>query len=194
MRKASESIKTYIKEKEGLRLTSYLCPANVWTIGWGHTLTARPNMTITIEQAQRLFDSDLEKFEKGVNQIVAVPLTQGQFDALVSFAYNVGIGNLQQSTLLRKLNLQDYKGAAQEFDRWVFAGGKRLNGLVRRRADERRFFESDSVPTNNEETFTGAVNHKEFPLPQTQRQHGEPDTLPLNSRNRRNWLCSLLRR
>lgn len=129
-----------IKKFEGCRTEAYLCPANVWTIGYGHTKTAKPGLRITLAQAEGLLKRDLEAFEKYVDNAVKVPVTQTQFDALVSFTFNVGTGALFQSTLLRKLNSRDYSGAANEFPRWVYAGGRKLLGLQRRRAAERALF------------------------------------------------------
>lgn len=134
-----------IKEFEGCRLTAYKCPAGVWTIGYGHTgaVDGKPvsaGMTITAAKATQLLKSDLAKFEAAVNSYVTAPITQNMFDALVSFAYNCGAGALKGSTLLKKLNAKDYEGAAAEFPKWNKAGGKVLNGLVRRRERERKLF------------------------------------------------------
>ena len=129
-----------IKSFEGLRLKSYRCPAGVWTIGYGHTITAKPGMTITEVEADALLCRDLQHFEKCVSKHIAVPLEQHQFDALVSFCYNVGCGALMKSTLRRKLNAGDYEGAADELLRWNKAGGKELRGLTRRREAERAMF------------------------------------------------------
>lgn len=130
-----------IKSFEGLRLSAYKCPADVWTIGHGTTAGVKPGQTITKERAEELLREDVERFEAQVLRLVKVPLSQGQFDALVSFTYNLGAGNLSNSTLLRLLNAGDYAGAADQFDRWNKAGGKVLAGLVRRRAAERALFE-----------------------------------------------------
>lgn len=135
-----------IKRFEGLKLETYKCPAGVLTIGYGHTgADVVCGMKITAEEAERLLRDDLRHFEWRVQQLVTVPLTQGQFDALVSFAFNVGLGALERSTLLRKLNAEDYKGAAAEFGRWTKAGGKDLPGLIRRRRAERQLFEESAV-------------------------------------------------
>lgn len=131
-----------IKSFESCRLKAYLCPAGVWTIGYGHTSGVRPNDEISQAQAERYLKADLVRVEQDVRILVRVPLTQGQFDALVSFAFNCGTRALSTSTLLRKLNVRDYAGAAEEFMRWVFANGKRFAGLERRRRLERRLFES----------------------------------------------------
>lgn len=134
---------------EGFSSKPYLCPAGIPTIGYGSTyyedgthvkLTDAP---ITKERAEAILRSELGTYESAVNSFVKVPMTQGQFDALVDFAYNAGTGNLQKSTLLKKLNAKDYKGAAGEFDKWVYGGGKKLGGLVKRRAKERTLFESE---------------------------------------------------
>lgn len=133
-----------IKHFEGFRSKPYRCPAGVPTIGYGHTDGVRmTDPAITEAQAEELLRMDLQAFAAGVNRLVRVALTQGQFDALVSFAYNVGLGNLQRSTLLKKLNAGDYSGAAAEFGRWTKAAdGQQLPGLVRRRAAERALFEA----------------------------------------------------
>ena len=138
-----------VKAHEGLRLEAYLCPAGVWTIGYGTTrMDGRPvrrGDTITLAQAEELLRDDVSRFERAVNRLITVPLSQGQFDALVSFTYNLGEGALEGSTLRRVLNEGDYAGAAEQLDRWVNGGGKRLPGLVRRRAEERALFEASPI-------------------------------------------------
>lgn len=130
-----------IKKFEGCKLEAYLCPAGIPTIGVGHTgKDVRLGMTITEEEADRLLRSDLDRFERAVNQYVGQPITQGQFDALVSFAFNLGSEALRNSTLLRKLNDGDDVGASDEFGRWTKAGGRVLPGLVARREAEREMF------------------------------------------------------
>lgn len=132
----SDSGLDLIKRFEGLRLHSYRCPANIPTVGYGHTgADVCDGQTITLEKADELLRADVMRFEDGVARL-APTTTQGQFDGLVSFAFNLGLGALKSSTLLRKHNAGDYEGAAAEFGRWNKAGGKVLNGLVRRRADE----------------------------------------------------------
>lgn len=142
--KVSHNCISIIKFHEGFRSRAYLCPAGVPTIGWGSTkIFGRPvdmHLTITMEQADAQLEKDVEKFSSQVLSVVKVPLTQNQFDALVSFTYNLGIGNLQKSTLLKKLNAGDYEGAANEFEKWVKSGGRTLNGLVTRRKQERDLF------------------------------------------------------
>lgn len=134
-----------IKQFEGCRLTSYQDSVGVWTIGYGWTrpvdgVPVRSGMAIKQEVAERLLKTGLVSYENDVSKLVKVKLTQGQFDALVSFAYNLGARALSTSTLLKKLNAGDYRGAADEFLRWNKAGGKVLAGLTRRREAERALF------------------------------------------------------
>lgn len=130
-----------LKSFEGLELRAYKCPAGIWTIGYGSTGPhVKEGMVITEPEAEELLRKDLERFEAGVADLVSVPLSDNQFSALVVFSFNVGLGNLQSSTLLRKLNFADYLGAANEFTRWTKAGGKVLSGLVARRQKEKELF------------------------------------------------------
>ena len=134
-----------IKQFEGCKLTAYQDSVGVWTIGygWTHPVDGKPiraGMTIKQETAERLLKTGLVSYESDVSRLVKVGLTQGQFDALVSFTYNLGARSLSTSTLLRKLKAGDYAGAADEFLRWNKAGGKVLNGLTRRREAERALF------------------------------------------------------
>lgn len=130
-----------IKEYEGLRLKAYRDAVGVLTIGWGHTGSdVREGMTITQNEAEELLRIDLQKFEAAVKRQVKVQLTQNQFDALVSFTFNLGEYALERSTLLALLNKGQFAAAGGEFGRWVNAGGKPLPGLVRRRAAEADLF------------------------------------------------------
>lgn len=129
-----------IKEFEGFRDTAYFCPANVLTIGYGHTKTCKPGQVISTTEGEKLLRQDVRRFENAVNVLAKVPLNQSQFDALVSFAFNVGVGAFKKSTLLRLLNQGKYDLAANEFKRWVNGGGRKLPGLVRRRKAERALF------------------------------------------------------
>ncbi|EPH0728800.1 lysozyme [Enterobacter hormaechei] len=134
-----------IKQFEGCKLTAYQDSVGVWTIGYGWTQPVdgkpiRAGMTIKQETAERMLKTGLISYESDVSRLVKVGLTQGQFDALVSFTYNLGARSLSTSTLLRKLNAGDYAGAADEFLRWNKAGGKVLSGLTRRREAERALF------------------------------------------------------
>ena len=140
-----EGTKNLVKEFEGLYLTAYRCPAGVLTIGWGHTGSdVKAGMTITKARAEELLKNDLQKFANCVLSYVKKPLNPNQNGALTSFAFNLGCGALQSSTLLRRLNAGEDPNtvAAQEFPKWVKAGGKTLPGLVRRRAAEVKFFKS----------------------------------------------------
>ncbi|WP_235912553.1 glycoside hydrolase family protein [Velocimicrobium porci] len=147
--KISQTGINLIKQFEGCYLTAYKCPAGVWTIGYGTTGKVDgkqicSGMKINKQKAEQLLKKDLEQFEKAVSAIVKVPINQNQFDALVSFSYNCGSSALRKSTLLRKLNQKDYKGAAEEFLKWNKAGGKVLAGLARRREAERKLFLASS--------------------------------------------------
>ena len=135
-----------IKHYEGLRLNPYLCPAGIATIGYGSThypdgrkvtLVDRP---LTEDEADALLAATLQPFEQAVNKMVTVEITQGMFDALVSFAFNLGGNALRGSTLLKKLNQGDKSGAAAEFQKWVYTAGAVLPGLVKRRESERKLF------------------------------------------------------
>ncbi len=130
-----------IRKHEGLRLKAYICPGGKLTIGYGHTGSdVKAGMTIDNAQADALLLKDVERFEKSVNEMVDVEMTQGMFDALVCFAFNLGAGSLKSSTLLKKLNANDKPGAAEEFLKWNKALGKVLNGLTARREGERALF------------------------------------------------------
>ena len=150
-----------IKRLEGLRLEVYQDVAGFWTVGYGHLITQADNLypysdvtEITEAEADRLLAQDMRIAQGIVAQHVRVPLTPAQRDALVSFVFNIGPGapgakdgfvylkNGQPSTMLRKINAGDFEGAAAEFDKWVLAGGQRVNGLIARRAEERALFEN----------------------------------------------------
>jgi lysozyme len=130
-----------IKQFEGLSLKAYLCPARVWTIGYGTTRGVKPGQVISEEEAEAMLRADVARFAQGVAERLQVPVTQGQFDALVSLAYNIGLSAFGKSTLLRLLNDSKYSLAAEQFPRWNKAGGKVLSGLTKRRAAERAMFE-----------------------------------------------------
>lgn len=130
---------------ESCKLTAYPDPGSKdgkpWTIGWGHTgPEVCKDLVWTQQQADAAFLVDIARFEREVTQLVKVPVTQGQFDALVLFAYNVGIEALRKSTLLRMLNAGDHEGAAMQFRRWNKNDGKPMRGLTRRRAAEECLF------------------------------------------------------
>lgn len=133
-----------IKKWEGLYLKKYLCPTGHWTIGWGHLWKPGDPEEIDEDQAEVYLDQDVVESEVAVNTYVKVPLTQNQFDALVSFTMNLGSGALSSSTLLRLLNQKDYDGAAKQFGRWVYGqvNGQyvQLPGLISRRKEEKELF------------------------------------------------------
>ena len=157
--KVSSKAIDMIKHHEGVKQKAYRCPANLWTIGVGHVLypeqaklkmddrmlvplRSEDNRTFSMEEVDDILRTDLARFERGVEQYCPVQLTQGQFDALVSFSFNVGLGTLQRSTLRSKVNREDFKGASMEFLKYIMAGGKILKGLQNRRNDERALFGS----------------------------------------------------
>ena len=132
-----------IKEFEGLRLKAYKCPGGVWTIGYGHTAGVKPGMVITEAQAEEYLKADLIAFERYLNGLGLV-LNQNQFDALVSFIYNIGIGNFQKSTLLHKARIDPNDSSIMdEFLRWVYSKGCVLPGLQRRRLREMKLYFSN---------------------------------------------------
>ena len=130
---------------EGLRLKAYDDGVGVWTIGFGTTkypngIRVKKGDTCTLDQAKAYMQNDLKSFEQTVNNTVKVPLNQNQFDALVSLAYNIGTNAFSKSTLVKKLNSNDIRGAADQFDLWVNAGGESMQGLVNRRTVEKALF------------------------------------------------------
>lgn len=134
-----------IKQLEGYSSKAYPDPATggaPWTIGYGTTRGVKPGMVITAEQAEKMLRDDVAKFESGVSSLITAPTTQGQFDAMVSLAYNIGLGNFGKSTLLKKHNARCYTCAADQFRVWNRANGKVMNGLTKRRADERQVYMS----------------------------------------------------
>jgi lysozyme len=141
----NDEAKGIIKFSEGCKLIAYQCPAKIWTIGYGSTFykdgkKVKEGDKITQDQANALFDTILEKFEKDVKKLIKVKISDNQLGAIVSFSYNVGIANLKSSTLLKKLNANDFFGTSQEFMKWNKAGGKVLNGLTIRRKKESVLF------------------------------------------------------
>jgi len=157
--KVSQKCIEQIKKDEGVRNRPYQCPALLWTCGVGHVIDPSHakvpfanrkqlpipdgwDRVLSAEEIDEILKKDLNRFEAGVLRLIKVKLTQGQFDGLVSFSFNVGLGNLQNSTLRMKLNRGDYEGAAEQFLVWTKAGGKVLKGLVIRRTHEKEMFES----------------------------------------------------
>jgi lysozyme len=146
-----------IKHHEGIRVRPYRCPALLWTVGVGRVidpnhikvkLDERKNLpipdgwdrTLSMAEVDKLLEEDLARFEAGVRRLCPNGLTAGRFGALTSFAFNVGLGNLQNSTLRMKHNRGEYESAAEEFLKWNKAGGKELKGLTTRRKDERALY------------------------------------------------------
>ena len=149
-----------IKKDEGVRTKPYRCPALLWTVGVGHVIdpnhirvpfNERKNIplppewdrVLSMAEVDAILAADLATFERGVLRLCPGGLTQGRFDALVSFSFNVGLGNLQRSTIRMKHNRGDFEGAAEGFMAWTKAGGKELPGLVKRRKHERALYESE---------------------------------------------------
>lgn len=141
--KTSEEGLEFIRQQEGCRLKPYRDVAGYWTVGVGHLIKkGEPVAPITEARAMELLALDVADAERAIANMVKVQLNQNQFDALASFVFNLGARALQSSTLLKRLNRSDYAGAAAEFGKWANAGGRRVEGLVRRRAAERKLFET----------------------------------------------------
>lgn len=141
--KTSNNGRNFIKGFEQLRLKAYPDPGTggePWTIGWGHTKGVKPGDRITQEQAEAFFSEDLAVFELTVNSAIKRTMTQNQFDAMVSLAFNIGGPAFAGSTLVKKFNTGDVQGAADEFPKWRNSAGKVTPGLVKRRAAEREMF------------------------------------------------------
>ena len=139
MKKSNEGI-SLIKKFEGLELEAYKCAAGVWTIGYGHTKDVQPGDVWSESHADHMLEVELEEFEAYIKDNVTAPLSQNQFDALVSWVYNLGPANLKASTMLKVLNSGDYEGVPAQIKRWNKAGGKVLEGLIRRREAEALLF------------------------------------------------------
>ena len=134
-----------IKRFEGFSATPYRCPAGYLTIGFGHVMQPGEDFSlISQEEAEALLARDARDAEDAVCRFIEAPLSEGQFDALVSFTFNLGAGALQRSTLRRKLKRHEYLAASAEFPRWVYAGGRILPGLVARRQAEKALFLGDA--------------------------------------------------
>jgi lysozyme len=138
--KVSDEGLSLIKHFEGCELKAYRCAANVLTIGYGTTKNVTEDMEITQEEAESLLQEEMHEYEGYINDIVKVPLEQHQFDSMVSWVFNLGSGNLFSSTLLKKLNNSEYDEVPEQIKRWNKAGGKVLEGLVKRREAEALLF------------------------------------------------------
>jgi lysozyme len=138
--KTSPAGRALIRQFEGCQLQAYRCPAGIPTIAVGHTRGVKMGDRCSVQQADVWLTQDLEDAEAAVESLVQVPLAQEQFDALVSFTFNLGHARLAESTLLILLNKGSYRAAAEQFDRWVNSAGVKLKGLVDRRAAEKALF------------------------------------------------------
>jgi lysozyme len=148
---ASATLIAFIAGYEGLRTQAYLDPVGIPTICYGSTRGVELGQRATKAQCDQLLKNEAGEFGEAVLKLVKVPINQNQFDALTSFAFNVGIGAFSKSTLLKKLNAGDYYGAANQFNRWTYSKGRKLPGLVTRRAAERKLF---LTPVENLESQT----------------------------------------
>lgn len=139
---AVSSIAKYlIKKYEGLSLSAYTCPAGVKTIGYGHALKKEDKLElISMDEAEHLLEQDCDLALNRIAKLIRVPLNELQQASLISFTFNLGGAALERSALRQKLNRGEYYNAANEFSRWVYAGGRKLNGLIRRREEERMIF------------------------------------------------------
>jgi lysozyme len=140
MRHTTQAGLDLIKEYESFSPTVYICPAGYATIGWGHVVRKGDPEVVTKEQADVILAKDVEVAERGVLRLISVPLSDGQFDALVSFTFNLGSGTLQRSSLRAKINREEFEDASEVFGKYVYARGKKLKGLIRRRESERLLF------------------------------------------------------
>ncbi|CAB5170408.1 COG3772 Phage-related lysozyme (muraminidase) [uncultured Caudovirales phage] len=167
MRMSDAGIDAMLKKFEGCKLKAYKCPAGIWTIGYGHTSAAgapevTSDLTISKEEALEILHRDLGQYEKGVAKLVKVELTQNQFDVLVDFAYNAGVGNFAKSGILKQVNAGAFDKVPDELMKWTKGGGKVLPGLVKRRQAECVWWRS------NEHHPDDHTDHR-----------SEPDTVPV---------------
>lgn len=180
-----------IKKYEGLSLKAYKATPSeqYYTIGYGHYGSdVRSDETITKNEADTLLKADVKRFEDGVTNLVKVKINQNQFDALVSFAYNLGLMNLKSSDLLKYLNNGDYVSASNEIPKWCHAGGKVLNGLVKRRKEEKELFDT---PVSNE---VSKSSKKVKPMPSTKNYKiKEGDTLTKIAINSKTSVSNLMK-
>jgi lysozyme len=169
MQMSPEGIDALLKKFEGCKLKAYRCPAGICTIGYGHTSAAgapevKDGMLINQKQADEILRRDLIKYETAVFGMVQQPLTQHQFDTLIDFAYNAGVGALKSSTLLKKVNAAQFDDVPAELMKWTKGGGKVLPGLVRRRQAEGAWWITDS-PKTPEQVFDHEQEHRAEPDP-----------------------------
>ncbi|ECK7391395.1 lysozyme [Salmonella enterica subsp. enterica] len=138
--KTSDNGRAFIRAREGVKLAAYQDGGGVWTIGYGHTRGVKQGQVINHEQADEFLNNDLRQVESCISERVTVALNQNQFDALVSFVFNVGRQAFSDSTLLKKLNEGNYRAAADQFTRWVYDNDQFVQGLYNRRVAERDLF------------------------------------------------------
>ena len=182
MQMSQEGIDALLKKYEGCKLKAYRCPANVCTIGYGHTSAAgnpvvTDGMTITQKQCDDILRSDLVKYETAVHNMVQQPLSQHQFDVLVDFAYNAGIGNLKSSTLLKKVNAAKFDEVPAELMKWTKGGGKVLPGLVKRRQAESAWWMAHEITPIA--PLSGVSKPTDAPTDEEHEQRTEPDAVPV---------------
>ena len=184
MQMSQEGIDALLKKYEGCKLKAYRCPANVCTIGYGHTSAAgnpvvTDGMTITQKQCDDILRSDLVKYETAVHNMVQQPLNQHQFDVLVDFAYNAGIGALKSSTLLKKVNAAKFDEVPAELMKWTKGGGKILPGLVKRRQAESAWWMAHEITPVA--PLAGPSKPTEEPTDDEHEQRTEPDPVSVPS-------------
>ena len=182
MQMSQEGIDALLKKYEGCKLKAYRCPANVCTIGYGHTSAAgnpvvTDGMTITQKQCDDILRSDLVKYETAVHNMVQQPLNQHQFDVLVDFAYNAGIGALKSSTLLKKVNAAKFDEVPAELMKWTKGGGKVLPGLVKRRQAESAWWMAHEITPVA--PLVGPSASIDAPTDDEHEQRTEPDPVPV---------------
>jgi lysozyme len=134
-----------ISRFEGFSATPYLCPAGLLTIGYGHVVRSQEEKTllhVDVPQAEQLLMHDVANVERALGRLITVPLRQSQFDALVSFTFNVGTAALQRSTMRRVINREEHEAVTDQLMRWVWAGGRKLAGLMQRRRAEAQLYSS----------------------------------------------------
>lgn len=181
-----------IADREGNKLVAYRCSANVLTIGVGHTSAAgppavTPGMRITMQESDEILSRDLEKFEAAVRKAVRVDLTQNQFDALVSLAFNIGESAFGKSTLVKRLNAGDYRAAAEQFLVWNKVKGKPIKGLTTRRHSERAQF---LAPDNRVSAPAAKPEPAPAPAPEPTRNDGKHEA----PKSERSWWGSIINR
>ena len=137
---ASEKAYSLIRSFEGLRLKAYKCSAGKYTIGYGHTNRVKAWERITPEHAEELLERDVKAIEDELNKIITVDLTQNQMDAIISFVFNVGVGNFKSSTAYKRIQAKRFEDVPAQIKRWVYCRNKVLNGLVKRREAEAKLF------------------------------------------------------